>query len=151
MSLSKVERGERQVRRLGVLNELFSLAPRATRPALAIYSFKRRKPRKLFAQGLTNRANRTIPDQAGIQSISDPEPGAPPWRADERRHQRERTLRPEWFEADVIHPIEDFKDPQQEWRRLFSEALGTFFLVLVAAGGGMMSQAFPATFCGRPR
>ena len=51
----------------------------------------------------------------------------------------------EWFEADVIHPIEDFKDPQQEWRRLFSEALGTFFLVLVAAGGGMMSQAFPDT------
>ena len=51
----------------------------------------------------------------------------------------------EWFEADVIHPIEDFKDPKQEWRRLFSEALGTFFLVLVAAGGGMMGQAFPDT------
>src|SRR5499427_3062124 len=39
----------------------------------------------------------------------------------------------------------DFQDPRQEWRRLFSEALGTFFLVLVAAGGGMMSQAFPST------
>jgi aquaporin Z len=51
----------------------------------------------------------------------------------------------EWFEADVINPIEDFKDPSQEWRRLFSELLGTFFLVLVAAGGGMMSQAFPGT------
>jgi aquaporin Z len=51
----------------------------------------------------------------------------------------------EWFEADVINPIEDFKDPSQEWRRLFSEFLGTFFLVLVAAGGGMMSQAFPGT------
>jgi aquaporin Z len=49
------------------------------------------------------------------------------------------------FEADVINPIEDFKDPSQEWRRLFSELLGTFFLVLVAAGGGMMSQAFPGT------
>src|SRR6476661_2231418 len=56
---------------------------------------------------------------------------------------RERFV--EWFEADVIHPIEDFKDPTQEWRRLFSEALGTFFLVLVAAGGGMMGQAFPDT------
>src|SRR6476659_1403601 len=33
----------------------------------------------------------------------------------------------------------------QEWRRLFSEALGTFFLVLVAAGGGMMGHAFPDT------
>lgn len=40
---------------------------------------------------------------------------------------------------------EDFHDPSQEWRRLFSELLGTFFLVLVAAGGGMMSQAFPGT------
>jgi aquaporin Z len=28
---------------------------------------------------------------------------------------------------------EDFNDPSQEWRRLFSELLGTFFLVLVAA------------------
>jgi len=41
--------------------------------------------------------------------------------------------------------IEDFSDPDQEWRRLFSELLGTFFLVLVAAGGGMMGEAFPNT------
>jgi aquaporin Z len=41
--------------------------------------------------------------------------------------------------------FEDFQDPRQEWRRLFSELLGTFFLVLVAAGGGMMGQAFPNT------
>src|SRR6201987_5110201 len=39
----------------------------------------------------------------------------------------------------------DFQDPNQEWRRLFSEFYGTFLLVLVAAGGGMMSQAFPNT------
>jgi aquaporin Z len=38
--------------------------------------------------------------------------------------------------------VEDFQDSSQEWRRLFSELLGTFFLVLVAAGGGMMDQAF---------
>jgi aquaporin Z len=50
-----------------------------------------------------------------------------------------------WFEADVVDPILDFQDPGQEWRRLFSEALGTFMLVLVAAGGGMMGQAFPDT------
>src|SRR6478609_236881 len=43
----------------------------------------------------------------------------------------------EWFESSVIHPIEDFHDPHQEWRRLFSE--------LFAAGGGMMGQAFPDT------
>jgi aquaporin Z len=51
----------------------------------------------------------------------------------------------EWFEQNIIQPIEDFQDPNQEWRRLFSETLGTFFLVLVAAGGGMMGQAFPDT------
>ena len=45
----------------------------------------------------------------------------------------------------VARAIEDFQDPAQEWRRLFSEVLGTFFLVLVAAGGGMMGQAFPNT------
>jgi aquaporin Z len=47
------------------------------------------------------------------------------------------------YEQGVIDRINDFNDPRQEWRRLFSELLGTFFLVLVAAGGGMMSHAFP--------
>src|SRR5215207_8208812 len=46
---------------------------------------------------------------------------------------------------ELIASLNDFKDPRQEWRRLFSELLGTFFLVLVAAGGGMMGQAFPNT------
>ncbi len=32
----------------------------------------------------------------------------------------------------------DFDDPKLEYRRLFSELLGTFFLVLVAAGGGIL-------------
>jgi aquaporin Z len=50
-----------------------------------------------------------------------------------------------WFDREVIQPMADFQDPRQEWRRLFSELLGTFFLVLVAAGGGMMGQAFPHT------
>ena len=49
------------------------------------------------------------------------------------------------IEKDIVKPIEDFQDPRQEWRRLFSELLGTFFLVLVAAGGGMMGHAFPNT------
>jgi aquaporin Z len=47
-----------------------------------------------------------------------------------------------WYEQTVLTRIRDFDDPRQEWRRLFSEVLGTFFLVLVAAGGGMMNQAF---------
>jgi aquaporin Z len=49
------------------------------------------------------------------------------------------------YEQSVLARIRDFDDPSQEWRRLFSEVLGTFMLVLVAAGGGMMSQAFPDT------
>jgi aquaporin Z len=32
----------------------------------------------------------------------------------------------------------DFDDPRKEWRRLFSELLGTFALVLVASGGGIL-------------
>ena len=39
--------------------------------------------------------------------------------------------------------VEDFQDSSLEWRRLFSELLGTFLLVLVAAGAGMMGHAFP--------
>src|ERR1700733_7010862 len=49
------------------------------------------------------------------------------------------------YEQEVVDRITDFDDPRQEWRRLFSELLGTFFLVLVAAGGGMMGHAFPNT------
>lgn len=47
--------------------------------------------------------------------------------------------------ARLVAIFDDFRDPSQEWRRIFSEVLGTFFLVLVAAGGGMMGQAFPNT------
>ena len=47
------------------------------------------------------------------------------------------------YEQSIMDRITDFNDPRQEWRRLFSELLGTFFLVLAAAGGGMMGQAFP--------
>ena len=47
--------------------------------------------------------------------------------------------------ASIEQSMNDFDDTSQEWRRLFSELLGTFFLVLVAAGGGMMGQAFPDT------
>ncbi len=50
-----------------------------------------------------------------------------------------------WIDRDITGPMRDFQDPGQEWRRLFSELYGTFLLVIVAAGGGMMSQAFPDT------
>src|SRR5262249_15003530 len=50
-----------------------------------------------------------------------------------------------WIDRDITGPMQDFQDPNQEWRRLFSEFYGTFLLVIVAAGGGMMSEAFPNT------
>ena len=50
-----------------------------------------------------------------------------------------------YLDSEVVETLTNFQDPKQEWRRLFSELLGTFFLVLVAAGGGMMGQAFPDT------
>src|SRR5215203_5834116 len=46
---------------------------------------------------------------------------------------------------EIVASLNDFHNPTQEWRRLFSELYGTFLLVIVAAGGGMMSQAFPDT------
>ena len=46
---------------------------------------------------------------------------------------------------ELEHRLDDFHDPRQEWRRLISELAGTFFLVLVAAGAGMMAKAFPDT------
>src|ERR1700741_485813 len=50
-----------------------------------------------------------------------------------------------WIDRDITGPMRDFQDPDQEWRRLVSEVYGTFLLVIVAAGGGMMGQAFPNT------
>jgi aquaporin Z len=39
----------------------------------------------------------------------------------------------------------DFWDNSYEWRRLFSELLGTFLLVIVAVGGGMVNARFGGT------
>src|SRR5271170_5222322 len=36
----------------------------------------------------------------------------------------------------------DFWDDRYEWRRLFAEVLGTFFLVLVAVGADMVNARF---------
>jgi len=41
--------------------------------------------------------------------------------------------------------VRNFDDPSQEWRRLISELVGTFFLVLVAAGGPMIDHAVPGS------
>ena len=39
----------------------------------------------------------------------------------------------------------DFWDDRYEGRRLFSEVLGTFFLVLVAVGGSIVDARFPSS------
>ncbi len=41
--------------------------------------------------------------------------------------------------------VRNFADPAQEWRRLCAELLGTFFLVLVAAGGPMIDRSVPGS------
>ena len=73
-----------------------------------------------------------------------PEQEAPPTSTSEQKPPAPGPLGPlARYEQGVIDRIADFNDPRQEWRRLFSELVGTFFLVLVAAGGGMMGHAFP--------
>ena len=59
--------------------------------------------------------------------------------------QRAETGVLDWIDRDITGPIRDFQNPAQEWRRMFSELYGTFFLVIVAGGGGMMGEAFPDT------
>jgi aquaporin Z len=49
-----------------------------------------------------------------------------------QRSQQERMI--------VRQPEPDFLDDSLEWRRLFSEIWGTFLLVLVAAGGGIVRE-----------
>jgi len=41
--------------------------------------------------------------------------------------------------------VRNFDDPAQEWRRICAEVVGTFFLVLVAAGGPMIDHAIPGS------
>ena len=48
-------------------------------------------------------------------------------------------------EHEITTRIIDFQDPRQEWRRITSEIVGTFFLVMVAAGGGMIVNMSVAT------
>ena len=44
-----------------------------------------------------------------------------------------------YLETKVGDEVQNFYDPRYEGRRLFSEVLGTFFLVLVAAGGAVVN------------
>ena len=53
------------------------------------------------------------------------------------RTDRHNTAEQERMVQKQVSP--DFLNPAHEWRRLFAEAWGTFLLVLVAAGGGVVA------------
>lgn len=44
--------------------------------------------------------------------------------------------------SEVTAQLTGFNDPRRVWRRLFAEVLGTFFLVLAAAGASMVDARF---------
>jgi aquaporin Z len=72
--------------------------------------------------------------------MSAPEPGGPDDPAGPAALHRSLTA---WSLIRELSEFEapwarDFDDPSQEWRRLFSELFGTFLLVLVGAGGGVV-------------
>jgi aquaporin Z len=48
-------------------------------------------------------------------------------------------------EQRLVQMVQDFDDPAREWRRVFGELFGTFFLVLVAAGGPMIDKGIPGS------
>ena len=72
-----------------------------------------------------------------------PVDSAQPTEQDQQRavHSAEVALRSMGQPNSVARQF-DFWDDSYEGRRLFSEVLGTFFLVLVAVGGGMVSARF---------
>src|SRR5215470_4329545 len=72
-----------------------------------------------------------------------PDARVPPSRArvKEAVHRAELTSRSIGVPNSVVHEF-DFWNDRFEGRRLFSEVLGTFFLVLVAVGGGMVNARF---------
>lgn len=53
------------------------------------------------------------------------------------------------FLVELVAPIRqrllDFDDPRQQWRRALAELVGTFFLVAVAAGAGMVARQYPGS------
>lgn len=52
---------------------------------------------------------------------------------------------PKVIDDGILKVIDNFADPHQEWRRLIAEFVGTFFLVLVAAGAPMVGKQYSGT------
>ena len=93
------------------------------------------------------------------QRVARGKDGLVPGEHDESREQvRQRTrdivnagdatLRALGYPTGFLRDRFAFLDDANEWRRLFAEVLGTFFLVFVAVGGGMVNARF-GWRCGR--
>jgi len=72
------------------------------------------------------------------QQKSSVQGGQPPRAAQDGLSVGERAAARSFITRD-LDLVAQFYDSSQEWRRLFSELLGTFLLVLVAAGGGVVN------------
>jgi aquaporin Z len=70
------------------------------------------------------------------------QPGQPEDIEEQLAHRAGVALRSLGWHPNSIARAYDFWDDRYAWRRLFSEVLGTFFLVLVAVGGGMVNARF---------
>jgi aquaporin Z len=66
-------------------------------------------------------------------------------------HRVETVLRAYGTRSNAVVRQTDFWDTSYEWRRLFSELLGTFLLVTVAVGGGMVNARFAGSVPGPAR
>jgi aquaporin Z len=79
-----------------------------------------------------------------------PEETGPPEETGQQMERRAAVVLQSFGHPNSAARMYDFADDRYEWRRLFAEALGTFFLVLVAVGGGVVNarfggQAIPST------
>ena len=72
-----------------------------------------------------------------VPGVERPSGGAPPRQSAPTPGQMAR-LRRELLTLESASAF-NFDDPAHEWRRLFSELLGTFLLVLAGAGGGVVN------------
>ena len=72
-----------------------------------------------------------------------PTPDAPPTSEEQRAHRRSLSAVAEATgTARQLEAMLQFHQSEYEWRRLFSELLGTFMLVFVAAGGSIVNARF---------
>ena len=84
-----------------------------------------------------------VPDDHGLEMTGQPDERATPSEPDRQDAVRHAAVALRSMgQPNSVTGEFDFWDNSYEGRRLFSELLGTFFLVLVAVGGGMVNARF---------